>query len=196
MTEHTSAPDRTVTVRDRLIECASELFYGEGIRAISADRIIAAVGTTKATFYRHFPTKDDLVLAYLERRADWERIAVTTAARDDDPRRVLRAVAQLLADSSCQPGFRGCPFINAGAEYADPTHPIRRLVDEQRSWWWTFFRSLATRLGTPAGKPSYAVADQMLMLRDGALIAGYLGDPTRVGDRLTTALNAIVDAAI
>ncbi|MEV8374100.1 TetR/AcrR family transcriptional regulator [Kribbella sp. NPDC056861] len=195
MTNEASTTERAVPMRDRLIECASDLFYSEGIRAISADRIIAGVGTTKATFYRHFPTKDDLVMAYLERRADWERIALTTAAQDEDPRRVLKAISVLLADSSCQPGFRGCPFINAGAEYVEVTHPVRRLVDEQRNWWWTYFRALAIRLGTTRGKPADAVADQLLMLRDGALIAGYLGDASRVEAALSTAMNAVVAAA-
>src|SRR3954463_401881 len=99
MTNDTQTADRARPVRERLIDSAGELFYAEGIRAISADRIIAAVGTTKATFYRHFPTKDDLVLAYLERRAEGERAAATAATEDDDPRQALQGLARMLAQT-------------------------------------------------------------------------------------------------
>jgi AcrR family transcriptional regulator len=194
MTNDTRATDRVAPVRERLIDSAAELFYAEGIRAISADRIIAAVGTTKATFYRHFPTKDDLVLAYLERRAEGERAAATAAAADDDPLRALHGLARMLAQTSCSPGFRGCPFINAGAEYADAASPVRRLVGEQREWWRTYFRSLAERLGTPSGARADSVADQILMLRDGAMIAGYLGDATKVEGQLASAMKAVATA--
>jgi len=190
----TQTADRARPVRDRLIDCASELFYAEGIRAISADRIIAGVGTTKATFYRHFPTKDDLVLAYLQGRAEWERTAMTAAADASEARDALRSVVGVLANSSCQPGFRGCPFINAGAEYPDPNHPVRRLVADQRQWWTDFFRSLAERLGVPAGAAADSAAGQIMMLRDGALVAGYLDDPAKVEASLTKAITAVVAA--
>jgi len=194
MTNDTQTADRARPVRERLIDCASELFYAEGIRAISADRIIAGVGTTKATFYRHFPTKDDLVLAYLQGKADWERAAITAAGDTTDPQDALRGVVGVLANSSCQPGFRGCPFINAGAEYADVDHPVRRLVAEQRQWWRDFFRSLAERLGVPAGAAADSAAGQIMMLRDGALVAGYLDDPATVEANLTKAITAVVAA--
>ncbi|TDD63195.1 TetR/AcrR family transcriptional regulator [Kribbella antibiotica] len=194
MTNDTASTDRARPVRERLIDCASELFYAEGIRAISADRIIAGVGTTKATFYRHFPTKDDLVLAYLQGKADWERTHISAAADTPDARDALRGVVGVLANSSCQPGFRGCPFINAGAEYADVTHPVRRLVADQRQWWTGFFRGLAVRLGVPEGEPADSAAAQIMMLRDGALVAGYLDDPAHVENSLTKAISAVVAA--
>jgi AcrR family transcriptional regulator len=181
--------------RTKLVDQASDLFYAEGIHAISADRIIAGVGTTKATFYRHFPTKDDLVLAYLRGQAEVERNGMTAAASAADPHRALRAVVAVLADSSCRPGFRGCPFINAAAEYPDAAHPVRALIDEHRGWWHVFFRELAERLGVPSGAPADTVADQILMLRDGAMIAGYVGDPTRVKKLLGPAIASIVAAA-
>ncbi|MFI5736328.1 TetR/AcrR family transcriptional regulator [Kribbella sp. NPDC051587] len=179
-------------VRERLIDCASELFYAEGIRAISADRIISGVGTTKATFYRHFPTKDDLVLAYLHGMAAGERAGITQATATPDAQEALRGVIAVLATSSCRPGFRGCPFINAGAEYPDATHPVRQFVDEQRRWWKDSFRTLAERLGVAAGAEADSAADQIMMLRDGALVAGYLDDAARVEVSLTKAITAVV----
>src|SRR6202167_2196892 len=77
------APDSSaaprVPMRERIVEAATALFYAQGLRAVSAEKIIAQVGTTKVTFYRHFPTKDDLIVAYLERRAKWERDAIAHA---------------------------------------------------------------------------------------------------------------------
>ena len=189
MNEKTQTAARPV--RERLIDCASELFYAEGIRAISADRIIAGVGTTKATFYRHFPTKDDLVLAYLHGMAAGERAGITQATDTPDAQDALRGVVTVLSTSSCRPGFRGCPFINAGAEYPDATHPVRQFVDEQRRWWKDSFRTLAERLGVPAGEAADSAAGQIMMLRDGALVTGYLDDPALVEANLTKAITAV-----
>src|SRR6201986_2365308 len=66
-------------MRDRILDAATELFYAQGLHAVSAERVIAQVGITKVTFYRHFPTKDDLIVAYLERRAPWVRAGITKA---------------------------------------------------------------------------------------------------------------------
>lgn len=188
----TTVPRTQSPVRDRLIDSASRQFYADGIHAVSADRVIADVGTTKATFYRHFPTKDDLVLAYLEGQAAQERAEMTDAASPDDPRRALDAVVGVLADAGCDAGFRGCPFINAAAEYPDPTHPVRRLVAEHRQWWFDFFRDLAQRLGVSAGGSADVVAGQILMLRDGALFAGYVDGPKRVQASLAPAIDAVL----
>src|SRR5580693_7596007 len=117
----TSGSASKIPMRERIVEAATELFYAQGIRAVSAEKIIAQVGITKVTFYRHFPTKDDLIVAYLERRAAWEREAIAGArqAASDVPE-VFRIVAEAIGAESCRPGFRGCPFINAAAEYAAP----------------------------------------------------------------------------
>ena len=88
-----------VSMRDRLIEAATELFYAEGLRAVSVDRVIERAGTTKVTFYRHFKSKDDLVVAHLERRAQQEREGVGAAMEhaDGDPDHHLGGPAQPLA---------------------------------------------------------------------------------------------------
>jgi AcrR family transcriptional regulator len=134
-----------VPMRERIVEAATALFYAQGLRAVSAEKIIAQVGITKVTFYRHFPTKDDLIVAYLERRAKWERDAIAHARQSaDDVPDVFRIIAQAIGAESCSPGFRGCPFINAAAEYADPEHPVRRVVDAHRRW----FKQRPTRISS------------------------------------------------
>ncbi len=185
-----SAPASKVPMRERIVEAATELFYAQGLRAVSADKIVAQVGITKVTFYRHFPTKDDLIVAYLERRAKWERDAIAAArqAASDVPD-VFRIIAQAIGAESCSPGFRGCPFINAAAEYADPDHPVRRVVDAHRRWFRQTLQDLLDEINVP---DSARVADQLVMLRDGAMVSGYLSDPTVVADALYNAVRAVI----
>ncbi|SFK16886.1 DNA-binding transcriptional regulator, AcrR family [Amycolatopsis sacchari] len=179
-------------VRDRILAAADELFYAEGIRAVSADRIIAAAEVSKVTFYRHFPTKDDLVLAYLEGRSAVEREALERL-RSPDPRATLKAIAHLLADASCAADFRGCPFINAAAEYADASHPVRQAVAAHRAWFAGVLAGLLTELDI--ADPAEAV-DQLMMLRDGAMVGAYLGaGPGARAESLVAAGRAVVAAA-
>jgi AcrR family transcriptional regulator len=179
-----------VPMRERIVEAATELFYAQGLRAVSAEKIIAQVGITKVTFYRHFPTKDDLIVAYLERRAKWERdgIAQAREAAGDVPG-AFRILAEAIGAESCRPGFRGCPFINAAAEYADPEHPVRRVVDAHRRWFGQAIQDLLDEISVP---DSARVADQLVMLRDGAMVSGYLSDPSAVAGALGQAFRAVM----
>lgn len=165
-------------VAARILRAAAGLFYADGIRAVSADRVIAAAGVSKVTFYRHFATKDALVVAYLTAVADAERaaLAAAEARHPDDPATVLRGYADVLGREACAPGFRGCPFINAAAEYADPQHPVRAVVAEHRRWMVAAAAALLGRLGLtdPA-----AAAEELVILRDGAMVAGYVGGEER-----------------
>ncbi|KAD4060137.1 TetR family transcriptional regulator [Arthrobacter yangruifuii] len=174
-------------VRERILAQASSLFYLEGIRAVSADRIIAAAGTTKVTFYRHFRSKDDLVVAYLQ-----EQSAAMRARAEDldpDPCTGLLQFADAMGEQACTAGFRGCPFINAAAEYTEPGHPVRAVVSEHRAW---LHSLVAERLEQLGARDAGALADQLLMLRDGAMVHGYVGDGTAVGPALTAAGKALV----
>ncbi|MFC0542626.1 TetR/AcrR family transcriptional regulator [Kutzneria chonburiensis] len=181
------------SMRERIIEAAAELFYSRGIRAVSAEKIIARVGITKVTFYRHFPSKDDLIVAYLERRAQWERDAVEGArqAAGDDITEVFRMIAEGIGAESCSPGFRGCPFINAAAEYPDADHPVRQVVDAHRRWFREAFADLLRSSGVTDDVPG--AADRLVMLRDGAMVGGYLGDATTVTALLYGAGRAVIE---
>ena len=183
----------TSPVRERLIEAASELFYAQGLRAVSADKIIERVGTTKVTFYRHFRTKDELVVAYLQGRAAIEREGVggAIARAGGDVDTALRLISEGIGAVACSPGFRGCPFINAAAEYPDPGSPVRRLVDEHRAWYRKTFEQLIAPLGLP---DQAAVVDELMLLRDGAMVAGYLGDPAAAGGAFLRGCRAVIRA--
>ena len=178
--------------RARILGAANELFYANGIRATSADRVIEQVGITKVTFYRHFRTKSDLVVAYLEQQAAGEREWIDGARVAGDPVASLRALAGGIGTASCRPGFRGCPFINAAAEFADPEDPVRVTVDAHRRWTLGAFAGIAADAQVDDVD---SVARQLMMLRDGAMVNGYLGEPSVVADALGAAFTALITAA-
>jgi AcrR family transcriptional regulator len=162
-----------VSMRDRLIDSATELFYASGIRAVSVDRVIERAGTTKVTFYRHFTSKDDLVVAHLERRAQQERDGIGAAIEHagGDAERTFELIAETLGSMACEPGFRGCPFINAAAEYPDRDSGVRQAVDRHRAWCKATYAQVIEPLRLP---DSEGVATDLMLLRDGAMVAGYL----------------------
>jgi AcrR family transcriptional regulator len=181
-------------VRAKILAAADELFYAEGIRAVSADRIMAAAPVSKITFYRHFPTKEDLILAYLAGRSTVERDVVERfRAESGDACGTLVAIANGIADISCLSDFRGCPFINAAAEYADTGHPVRHAVAEHRAWFAAFLAEMLSELGIDDAPE---VVDQLVMLRDGAMIGGYLDQvPESRAKSIIDAGRAIIDTA-
>lgn len=195
MAQKTAGKGRTTSgpaTRERILHAANELFYAEGIRGTSADRIIAEVGITKVTFYRHFPTKSDLTVAYLQQQAAAERAWFSGARRAGDAAASLHALAEGIGTASCSPGFRGCAFINAAAEFADPADPVRVVVAEHRRWMLGEFAGIAADAG--AADP-VVTARQLMLLRDGAMVSGYLGDATSVSGALSAAFDSVVAAA-
>jgi AcrR family transcriptional regulator len=187
--EPASRKSSTSATRARILAAAGEMFYAHGIRATSADRIIEQVGTTKVTFYRHFRTKSDLVVAYLERQAAGERGWLEGVRRRGDPVGSLRALAGDLGAASCSPEFRGCAFINAAAEFSDPNDPVRAAVDAHRQWTLNYFVDIAVEAEVPE---SSSVGRQLMLLRDGAMVNGYLGEAASVADVLGSAFTSII----
>jgi AcrR family transcriptional regulator len=179
-------------VRERILDAAVELYYSDGIRAVSADKLIGAAHVSKVTFYRHFPTKDNLIAAYVALRAEDERAAVAAKRGElaDDPAAVLRWYASGVGAAACTPGFRGCPFINAAAEITDADHPGRTIIREHRAWLTQQVRELLDQLGVDH---TASRAEQIMMLRDGAMVSGYLGlAPEQVSDDLVRAARSII----
>lgn len=158
-------------VARRILDAATPRFSTQGIRAVSADVIIDAAEVTKATFYRHFPTKDHLVTAYLLAMVEGEKAAVVEwrAQFPDRPDQVLLAYGRALIAEVCRPSFRGCPFVNAAAEYPDLSNDVRAAVAVHRAWLRDTAAELLDQLGV--AEPE-AVAVALIMLRDGAMVAG------------------------
>ncbi|WP_101525676.1 TetR/AcrR family transcriptional regulator [Nocardioides houyundeii] len=161
--------------RARLLSTASRLFYAEGLHSVGIDRIIATAGVTRATLYRHFASKDDLLVAYLTQSDEMLRSRVDGLRGSGEPTEdVIRAVAEAIAEDIQRPGFRGCAFLNAAAEYPDPAHPVHRAVIEHRDWFLATVEELFAETGKPDAGPA---ARHFVMLRDGAMAAGCLADP-------------------
>ena len=120
--------------RERLVAAASRLFHEAGIQATGVDTIIAEAGVAKATFYRHFPSKADLVVAWLrDPRARWlDRVKVKVEARaaGRPPAAAILLFFEALAEWLEAEGFRGCPYLNTSVEITDPAHPARAVVVE------------------------------------------------------------------
>jgi AcrR family transcriptional regulator len=173
---------RTSDARERLLRTASELFYREGIHSVGVDRIVAEGAVTRATFYRHFPGKEDLVVAYLESedaalRGEFAAAAEHLGSIDAGPEEMLEAIIQGIADDVSRNHTRGCPFINASAEYPDPSSAVRQTVAEHRAW----FRGTLEGALAAAGRDDAAErAGALVLLRDAALVGGYLDGPDTI----------------
>ncbi|MFF7755046.1 TetR/AcrR family transcriptional regulator [Streptomyces sp. NPDC007971] len=174
--------------RERLVRAASRLFYYEGVRAIGVERLIAEAGVTKATFYRHFASKDDLVVAYLLTKDAYYKEVAEPLAAGHPPAEAIDLIFEAIAEHARERGFRGSPFMNAAAEYPDADHPVRALVTTHRDWIRTLFQELLTRLGH--ADPESA-AGALLMLYDGAMAAGYLDDSAAAHNTLRDAVRLI-----
>ncbi|MGH7012931.1 MAG: TetR/AcrR family transcriptional regulator [Stellaceae bacterium] len=181
--------------RDRLLNVANELFYRRGIHVVGIDEVIAAAGVAKMSLYRSFPSKDELVAAYLARRSGlywdwWDRVV---ARHLGDPRRQLLALTASLRKRALRAGWRGCPFTNAACEFPEPDHPARRIAESNKRTMRRRFRALAKAAGarTPA-----RLADELTLLFEGAyssvLTFGHRG-PARA---LIDAAAAVIDAQL
>lgn len=158
--------------RSRLLSTATRLFYTEGLHAVGIDRIVAEAGVTRATLYRHFRSKDDLLVAYLKASDEQIRVQVERArAEGGSPADVVRAVGETITDGIRSEGFRGCAFLNAAAEYPTPEHPVHQAVLSYRQWFLDTVTELLADAGEAAPEPA---ARHFVMLRDGAMAAGCL----------------------
>ncbi len=177
----------------RILETADELFYTDGIRSVGIDRLISTSKVTKATFYKHFGSKDRLILMYIEARHEAE-VARFTAIADENttPEATLRAIiAATIADISA-PGFRGDAFLNAATEFSEDRHPVRSVVLRHREWLTGFLAELLQDLGHRM--PGDA-ADDFILARDGALSGGYAGDAIAASAALSRVTDQVIRAA-
>lgn len=183
-------PAKTSAARERLLGTAARIFYAEGINAVGVSRIVDEARVTLATFYRHFPSKQDLVLAYLQRvHDDFASRAAAAEETAEDPSDVLRSIGNNITAQLLEPGFRGCAFINAASEFEDPDGPIMRAVLAHRAWFYALLRDAFASVDHP--QPDLA-AGHYVMLRDGATTAGHLGDPAQARDTFERALAGLL----
>ena len=119
--------NKNIAPRERILETAADLFFHQGFRATGINEVIAKSGVAKATFYNHFPTKDDLCLAYLRDRNTSEFEAISAFVQDhDSPVERFLAVMKSVQPWLEANHLRGCAFLNMVAEVPDPRNLLRR----------------------------------------------------------------------
>lgn len=155
---------------------AYELFAREGIQAVGVDAIIERSGVARQTLYRHFDSKQQLVLAFLERREQaWTHgwLAAEVRRREPDPQRRLLAIFDVFDEWFRTPDFEGCSFINVMLEYPAPTHPLHQAA----AWHLAHIRAFVAELAADAGiAPPDAFAAQWHILMKGSIVAAGEGD--------------------
>ncbi len=167
--------------RDHLIDTALRLFAAEGFHAVGIDRVIAEAGVAKMTLYNHFRTKDELIVAALERRAErflaWFTHRVEAAT--EDPRQRLLTVFDVLAEWYRGRGpeprrFTGCAFQNAAAEFHDPAHPAHAAANAMKRGTRGYVRGLAEAAGFD--DPGAVAAWWLVLIEGATAVAHQLGE--------------------
>ena len=187
-----ATPTRPSAARERILDSAFALFYARGIRAVGVDLIIAESGVAKATFYKHFPAKDDLVVAYLDRvDGIWSgQLHSAAEAAGPDPADQLVGLFDALGTACRRDGYRGCAFINAAAE-ALPGTPVHDRTVAHKAAVLAWVRGLAVQAG--AGDPD-GLARSLTLLLDGGLASGALDADPDAAARATASARILVAA--
>jgi len=165
-------PEPPRTGRERLLVAAIELFYRNGFGAVGVDQVIDTAGVTKTTFYKHFESKDDLMVAAVVRRDEWESQAWDRAVRrlaGDNPVRQLLAMLDVMDLWFNDPDFRGCIFMNTAIEFPNPNDPVHQAAAAYKRRTRDRFRDLAQAAGADAAGAE-TFADCFAALVEGALV--------------------------
>lgn len=174
--------------REKLVRTAHELFYKDGFRGVGLDRIINEVGVTKTTFYNHFESKDDLVVAVLDWHDKWWRDFFTGLLRKhggDSPRAQLLAIFDALDEVMSGDDFNGCIFVNVAVEFPSPNDPAHKAAAAHKQAMQDVVRQIAAYAG--ATDPA-AFAQEMCMLMEGAYVTRHVTrdpDTWAIGRRMS-----------
>lgn len=186
--------DPVADVRQRILDTASRLFYERGVRVVGVDLVVQEAAVAKMSLYRYFPTKDDLIVAFLEREdvefwALWDGVAVQFS---NDPVGELDAHVRWIGDRLARSNYRGCPQINVAAEFAEQDHPARLVSRRHMQVLKARLLETATRLAVPRPKQ---LAAQLAVLINGAFVSSDLLGPEEAHIVLQTAVSALIAGA-
>ncbi|KWF20332.1 TetR/AcrR family transcriptional regulator [Burkholderia pseudomultivorans] len=191
----TRRPVAGATAHEHLLRAAEELFYKEGVRTVGVEAVVERAGVNKMSLYRQFSSKDELILAYLERMdaCFFDRFDASVAKHPGQPKAQLIQYFVDLAERATQKDYRGCPFVNVAAEFPDATHPARERVARNKA-------QLMKRLfelceGAGAREPQ-ALADSLALVIEGIYAASqtYRHGETPIGTA-PALVTMLVDAA-
>jgi AcrR family transcriptional regulator len=181
----TAAPAKP-TMNERILETADRLFYLRGIRAVGVDTIAAEIGISKRTLYNHFPSKNALIAAYLERRF------TRAPASDKPPVEQILGTFDRLERGFAAKGFRGCPFVNAVAELGAADLSVKKIAiafKESRRLW---FRDLLKQLKVA---DSEGLATQLTLLVDGSIAQNLVRDDPSMARAAKEAARVLLENA-
>ncbi len=179
--------------RERILAVATDLFNRHGIRAVGVESIADVAGTNKMTLYRHFASKDELVVEYLRRLADkasssWNKLA---GQHLGDPRGQLRAWLEDMADHVESGDERGCPLANAAVELAEKDHPARRVIEAFKNTQRDRIIALCAAAGL--AEPEL-LGDELFLLLEGLHVTAQSMGHAGLGDRLIRMGEAMIAA--
>ncbi len=178
-------------VRQRILETAQRLFYRDGFRAVGIDTIIAEAGVAKMSLYRHFPSKDDLIVAYLEEsnRQYWEWLD-GAVAHLDNPKQKLVGMFEAIETVATNPECLGCTFQGTAAEFPDRDHPGHKAALAHKRK----VRDRFARLAQEAGlRDPERLADSLLLLMDGAWVAARMYGPRNPAAGLAATAGTLIE---
>jgi AcrR family transcriptional regulator len=184
----------TSEARQRILETADRLFYQNGVRAVGIDRIIAEAGVAKMSLYKHFPSKDDLIVAVLHYREglvlEFFRASIERHGKRTKDK--LRAFFAALKEWFESPGFRGCAFQNAAVELADPAHAGTQFVRDHKR---RFTEILRRFVEEAVGKSATTLVPMIALLVEGAIVTAVIsGTPDAAEVARDAALKLVGEA--
>lgn len=182
-------------LKEKILETASALFYSQGIKATGVDTIVKAAGTTKMSLYKYFPSKDDLVIAFLRKRDEdfshWFVGQVNMKA--SRPKDKLLAIFDVIEEWLEIPEFRGCAFINASAEFPAENNPVHRVSAE---FYDKFRNYIAEQARTAHAEDAESLADQLALLIEGAIVSEQMKRHSGAIESARRAARILMDAAL
>ncbi|HRE48018.1 MAG TPA: TetR/AcrR family transcriptional regulator [Aggregatilineales bacterium] len=183
------------SARELILESAAALFFRDGFRAVGVDTIIERSNVAKMTLYRHFPSKDDLIVAYLKQTDElfWVWFEESAAKGGDDPREQLIAFFKALEKLVTSPQCYGCPFLNAAVDFPNESHPGHQVALEHKGVVRTRFADLARGAGARAPE---TLGDQLLLLMDGAFMAVRMFGANNPAAHVAEAAAALIAAQL
>ena len=194
MSQKTTETKLEGSAQERLLAAANELFYEQGVHTVGIERVIERAGVAKASLYSTFGSKEELVRAYLQQRADARKRRISERlARHDDPRERILAVFDVLVERAAEPNFRGCAFMNARAEGGRREDKVTRVCTATRAWLRGLFVELARDAG--AADPE-RLGGQLLVLYDGGTVGASMDDDRGVAKTARAMAEALLDAQL
>ena len=181
--------------RDELVRKALKTFYRDGFGATGMDKLVAETGVSKTSMYKHFRTKDELILAVLRLRDEnfrnWLTRRIEQLAKS--PKERLLALFDALDEWFAEDTFRSCMFIKASSEYQDPNNPIHAACAEHKRLLLTYIEDVAIKAG---GENPALLARQLLLLKEGAIVTAHLQGRGGVAEDAKKVAKILVDRAI